>query len=467
MPKNASSPNGATGRPLTPLESAMEILTRHQGTYNILMVSRLRGPLDLDHLQRAIAHLQSSHPHLQACITGEPPKNCRFAYGQAKPIPLRILKSNGFDSNSLNSNSDGDAVELESAITQELTTPMPSDRYLMRCALLSPSDDVHHLLTTLHHGISDGASAVYLHTQILNLYSRALDPAPPWPNPAIAFGSVDDYQPAPPKGLFPPISAFFKLLWQVVLLRYRLLTQAQTYLPPVPPQTPLGQTYYHTQLTLSPSLTEALLRRCRQHQATVHGSLCAAMMVAAQPFTVSTTPEGTSLKIGCASSIDLRRRCDPPMEGKRLGIFASGLSTFHRLPRGLSHDQPEFQTTFWTLAQNVQQQLKAALAVHIPFKILPFFEGVVQQRLANPNDEPLPVQVTNLGRVDIPPQWGDLKFEGLSVMVSVARFQRTVMMSAVTFNGQMTLNFQTASPQFSQERLESLANGVVELLTLE
>ena len=41
------------------------------------------------------------------------------------------------------------------------------------------------------------------------------------------------------------------------------------------------------------------------------------------------------------------------------------------------------------------------------------------------------------------------------------------MMSAVTFNGQMTLNFQTASPQFSQERLESLANGVVELLTLE
>ncbi|MEM1426691.1 MAG: hypothetical protein AAGF75_09085, partial [Cyanobacteria bacterium P01_H01_bin.130] len=178
-------------------------------------------------------------------------------------------------------------------------------------------------------------------------------------------------------------------------------------------------------------------------------------------------PDDKSLKIGCASSVDLRRRCDPPIDNKRLGIFAAGLLTFHRLPRGLSRYQSEFQTTFWALARNVKQQLVTGMAVDLPFKTLPFFGGRVQQKLANPNDEPLPVQVTNMGRVDLPSQWGDLKLEDMSFQVSIAWFQRMALMSAATFNGQLTLNFHTASPQFSQERLESLANEVVELLNLE
>ncbi|MEM9244676.1 MAG: condensation domain-containing protein [Cyanobacteria bacterium P01_F01_bin.153] len=450
----------ANGRPLTSFEATMETLTRHQGNYNVLIASRLRGALDLPQLQQAIAHLQARHPQLQGCIMGNPETECRFMYGQAEAIPSKVIP--------LAASGDRDA-----AITQELTTPFPSDRFLMRCILLSPpkslptSDSTHYLLTTLHHAICDGASAVQLQTELLELCAQSLGQSPQWATPTPPFDSIDDHKPASPKGVLSAIKGFLKLLVQAMFLWYCLEKQTKARLPPVPETSLPGQVYFHTQRVLGPERTQNLVSLCRQNHTTVQGALCAAMMVAVKPWVVSEDSDGKALKMGCASSVDLRRRCDPPIDPKPLGLFISFSLSFHRLSRGLSGDRPTADKTFWRLAREVRTQTSRTLAVQLPFKTLSTFQQSINHNLKHPNDEPMPVQVTNLGRIEVPTTVGKISVEETSFFGSIAAFRRTILISVATFNGHMTINFHTTSPALSQKILDSFANQVIDLLAAE
>ncbi|MBD2388289.1 hypothetical protein [Cylindrospermum sp. FACHB-282] len=95
------------------------------------------------------------------------------------------------------------------------------------------------------------------------------------------------------------------------------------------------------------------------------------------------------------------------------------------------------------------------------FSIVLMFRKICESLLSRPNEAPVTVAVTNIGRIDIPSDYGLFKLEEISFVPAQAAFGGVFSAAVTTFQDTMILNFMFSEPSISKERIEILINNTI------
>jgi Condensation domain len=231
-------------RSLGSLEHLFWLLDQHHFVH-FAVTALISGETSPRDWRRALDRLQKRHPILSVCIDGEPDSAPLFRQAGAAPIPLRILEEEP-------------ELRWEAEVGKELATPFnPSRAPLIRAVLIQGARDAAFMLVA-HHSIADGLSLAYAIRDTFDaLAGRSLPPLPWLPSQDDMMHRSDslmDGQEQDQAGAPMPAA-------------YRPHDNARP--------TVKG-------LRLSPGLTSSVRDRARQEGTTVHGALCAALVLASR-----------------------------------------------------------------------------------------------------------------------------------------------------------------------------------------
>src|SRR5262249_7384759 len=239
-----TEPAQDTIRSLGSLEHLFWLLDQHHFVHFAVtaLISGKTSPRDW---RRALDRLQKRHPILSVCIDGEPDSVPSFRQADITPISLRIVE-------------DEPELRCEAEVGKQLATPFnPTRAPLIRAVLIQGARDTAFMLVA-HHSIADGLSLAYAMRDTLDaLAGRSLPPLPWLPSQDdmmnVSDSLVDGQEQDQAGAAMPAI--------------YRPHDNAHP--------TVKG-------LRLSPGLTSSIRARARQEGSTVHGALCAALVLASR-----------------------------------------------------------------------------------------------------------------------------------------------------------------------------------------
>ncbi|HET6315092.1 MAG TPA: amino acid adenylation domain-containing protein, partial [Chloroflexota bacterium] len=256
--------------PLSYAQQRLWFLDRLEGTsaeYNVPQALRLKGPLDIEALERTINTIVARHESLRTCfaeIDGEPMQVIAPTLRVLVPVDdLRGLSAAA------------QAETLRAALRRDGREPFDLKRGpVLRLRLLKLGEHEHVLLRTMHHIVSDGWSQGIFNREFMLLY--------------------DAYREGRDNPLTPLAVQYADFaLWQRSWLEGEDLARGLAYwtaqlaeiperlaLPTDRPR-PAQQTFEADacQVTLPPAQVEALKRVSREHQATLYMTLLTAFAV--------------------------------------------------------------------------------------------------------------------------------------------------------------------------------------------
>lgn len=145
--------------------------------YNIHEAVRLRGPLQIEALGRALDAIVTRHESLRTTFRRKGDELLLHVAAPA-PLALRVLDMTG-----------ASELDVRRRAEEEARTPFDLQRGpLFRAQLARLGIDDHLLLTTMHHSISDGWSLRAFHAELSELYGALTSGRPPaLPNLPIQF----------------------------------------------------------------------------------------------------------------------------------------------------------------------------------------------------------------------------------------------------------------------------------------
>jgi NRPS condensation-like uncharacterized protein len=422
-------------RQLVPAEQAMEILNRCANSYNVVTISRIKGPFSEEIIRQALDLVQCRHPRLNSRIVGAL-DNLRFETEGTQKIPLRVVNKSHNE-------------QWQEVVLEEMNEKIDSSKVLLRAVLvrIASENSTSYLLTTVHHAITDGLSGIRLHSELLT-YCKTLASGE-------GITQVPSLPALPPvEELLPESIKGFRGIMKSVLFVLRVTLQQLWNRPET-----LGFEKYvpielrscgmvHRQL--DEELTQKLINCCRNEKTTVQGALCAAMLLAAARKI--TALNRTEVRVSCQSFVDLRQRLKPVVSDENVSLLASFLNSYHTL---------RTNTSFWELARDVKQQLEAGLERNDIFIPVLMFRKMIESLLNRPNEVPVTVVLTNVGRVNIPKVYGPFELEEISFVPAQAVFGGIFAAAVATFEEKMLLNFVFSEPSISRDTMESLVDSVM------
>ncbi len=435
-------------RQLVPMEQAMEILNRRAGSYNVVTASRIKGPLREELVRQALDLVQRRHPRLNSRIVGAL-DNLRFETEGTQKIPLRVV-------NKLHND------QWQEVVVEEMNEKIDSSKVLLRAVLvhIESEDSTSYLLTTIHHAITDGLSGIRLHSELLT-YCKSLASGERISQISTlpALPPVEELMPESMKGFRGRLNGIlFLLRLTLKQLWNRPKTLGFEKCVPIELRR-CGM--IHRQL--DEKLTQQLVELCRQEKTTVQGALCAAMLLAAARR-ITAVQKTDVCFLSCESYVDLRRRLKPVVSDQNMGVLASFLTSFHTIrtnATNTAYHTLQTNTSFWELARDVTQQMKVGFERGDIFSTVLMFKKIIESVLAQPNEVPLTVAVTNAGRVNIPKNYGLFQLEEISYYPAQAALGGVFTAAVATFEGKMLLNFIFSEPSISRETMESLVDSVM------
>ncbi len=406
---------------------------------NVLAVAQVKGRLDPARLPAALALLQRRHPLLRVCVKVEDGLPAYF--DSDAPIPITVIDRR-------------DGTHWYEMVTEERNRPFRWEQApLLRLSVLRGESE-SELIFTMHHLISDGASSTYLLRDLLlatsgQATSSVLTPLPERP-------ALEDLMPPSERGLSGlKRSAHFlaSQAWTFFARRPRLLAEQQSV-----PSAQRRSAVSHQQLTKEE--TSALLSACRSHGATLHGALCAALLLAvgAEIRTESPAPEHL---LGCCTPVNLRRVLQPEI-GEDIGLYVGPIVTFHRLTA---------RTELFALATELTNQIHTARSAGVPALAL-----ATQSRLLPARVSPKQaarhlynrlfgtVSVTNMGVLDIPLDYGDLRLTAIHIGGANNPYGSLISIGATTLDGQLFLNVNYNERIVTAERIDRVVSSTMRAL---
>jgi hypothetical protein len=167
--------------------------------------------------------------------------------------------------------------------------------------------------------------------------------------------------------------------------------------------------------------------------------------------------------IGCATSVDLRRRA---------GFSSEAVGTL--LSRVVSSHQVHYDTLFWDLAAEVSQAIRESVASGDVFayarlkdaKAIGVSDAALDRYIAKSECfHRAAAVVNNLGRLSFYERFGDVELERMSFLVSNnAYVGSSLVLSVVTLADKTCLNFTFADPLLSPGRAQQLVDGTLSAL---
>jgi NRPS condensation-like uncharacterized protein len=327
-------------------------------------VAKLQGQFSVDLLSTVLRQVQQHHPLLRVRIATDAIGQPKFVETDAE-IPIRLVAR---------TDDRHWQAELEVEMACSLDWQVAP---LLRVVLLQSGAE-SELMIICHHAIADGLSGVYLMRDILQglgdtIFERS---------ELSAALSLESALP----GIAPSPEAIAK---------------PTDYPPPLsrPPQP-----HIHT-VVLSPKLTQQLIQRSRAEHTTVHGAISAAFLLALTQQDVK-----LSDMMRCSHPVNARSQLSLPMPDA-VGLYVCLRMTTHSL---------EADSAFWDVARSVKsqlsqidtaQQLVEERQLRQPMMAnltdaTAFVEAAQSQYLCQLN-------VTNLGRIDMAQQYGNIRIEAL------------------------------------------------------
>jgi hypothetical protein len=399
-------------RSLGALEHLLWLYDQHRFVH-FAVTALISGETSPRDWRRALDRLQQRHPILSVCIAGEPGSVPSFRQADGTPIPLRIVEAE-----------DRPELYWEAEVGKELATPFnPSQAPLLRAVLIQGTRHAAFMLVA-HHSIADGLSLAYAIRDTLNaLAGRSLQPLARLPSQDdlmnvsdIAGGHEQDQVEA----LTPAV--------------YRRHDNARP--------TAKG-------LRLSPGLTSSVRYRARQEGTTVHGALCAALVLASREVFAA----WREIPLRIWSPINARPLLDA---GESCGLFL-GATTGVFDARAMD---------FWDIARDARMAVATNRTIESIAAQLSAFRQVVGNGAEVATVAEFGAKVfasevllTNLGSLSFNRQFGPVTLEAIFGPAVLAGFEGQQTIGVATVNGALCLLHTSHTP------LEGLLEKTQSVLT--
>jgi NRPS condensation-like uncharacterized protein len=402
-------------------------------------IASIQGVISLDALRSAIDLLQKRHPLLQVHLQ-ESDDGVSFCTEGTLRIPLRVIERQH----------EQQWLEItESELLQKFSGE--SDP-LCRITLLQTFEQSgqNELIVTFHHAIADGISALHFVHELLSYYQQLVEESP--------ISPIDSLP------LLPPLEQLIKkCLSEMNAADFTQATPNQTSPSPtliIEQTAPVVDR--QTRLIphkLNQSLTLQLKSRCRDEQTTVHGALCAAMIMAC----VQQLSPQEPVFVSCSSNVNLRASCFPPVASEQLGCFVSSITTTH-------HAKPD--ANFWELARECRSNIHQLVHHKVPHyqvsnaELLNKYQSSFLAQLAEHNmGRNTTTHVSNLGQWDLKPSYGSIRLESFYFATGLSLVGPCFWLGTTTVNQQLCCTFTYTDPLISTKTAEALANSVINILS--
>lgn len=405
-------------------------------SFNFILSARVRGAIAVQQLTDALAWVQRRHPLLAVRIATEDGQHPRFVSEGVPNIPLRVVKRQG---------DEHWCQEAEA----ELSLPFSwNSGPLLRVVFLQ-SEVVSELIITCHHSMGDGLSVIYLLRDILQEIStpattrEILPELPSWEELILlSQGNISNHN---------------AIATVAPTQQKRSVSDADIVLNRVSDQetNPGNKRSSILHWCLSPEETAILVSRCHEKQFSVQSVICAAFLLSmAQEMN---SPEDAVHK--CVSPCNVRNYVVPAI-GEDFGLYISGLFTSHTL-------KPEI--SFWELAQEVKHQINDLI---VPDKMFEYIRPTKAFLSTQPNPQMVYQQmtqkgdicVTNLGRLNIPQQFGSLYLEAIYGPI-VQSSENIKIVGVATLGGKMFFTFTFSESVLSRSQAERIKAGAMQRIS--
>jgi NRPS condensation-like uncharacterized protein len=390
-------------RPLGTMERCLWLLDQaHPIHFSI--AAEIEGPTTLTSWRSALDAVQRRHPFFSVCIDEDENSNPYFRRVAGTQIPLRVVDNKNAES------------QWEREIENELSIRFdPKQAPLIRVVLLhQPNRSI--LIFTSYHPIGDGISMAFAIRDTLRaLAGEKLEALPPLPSMEDLLGMP---QASPARTVSKTSSSI------------RLEKAAATI------HKDADAVRHVKGLRLSTELTSKLLSRSRQEGTTVHGALCAALVLAGrQVFNALNNP------IRIHSSVDVRR---PLQLGENYMQLAFG---------GIVAVNPDTMPAFWDIARFMKsglapaQSLEAVIAGLGGLNAL-LLQGTDSQAFSQIAKESHAHEatLTNLGNLPFDTSFGDLKLTSMWGPAIDLAAENGHTVGAATANGSLCLLYTSSTP---------------------
>jgi hypothetical protein len=361
------------------------------------LAAQVSGGTTVAAWQRALDAVQDRHRLLRVTISADETGTPYFRELPGCRIPLRVL--DGLRPHS-----------WEREMETELFTPLPLEDALLVRATLIHEAEAATVILTMHHAIGDGLSVALIVRDMLSALSGSELAALPIPP---AQEDLCTHPPASPPA--PPASAP-RPARSAARLRSALRVQS---------------------LRLSADVTDHLRTRCRGEQATVHGALVAAFVLAGR----NRCAAWDDFAVRVVSPVNNRPRLDRG-DACALSILAP-----------ISAYDPGSSVEFWGIARAVRSDLAS---VRTPAGLAASFAAFQQLIASEPGVEGLAqfelqacaseVMVSNLGAWPYATNFGQLRLTSLWGPAVLIGLEGEQMIGVATIDRQLHLLHTSYSP---------------------
>jgi len=425
-------------RKLSPIEYTNFVIDKLV-CLNAVIIARVSGVLTESVLRKALDYVQAKYPPLKWKIKdGEVPE---FVTEGVPKIPLRIIQKRD------------DQQWIEETEKQMYEQcPYFQGPLVRMVQLISPDKNNCDLVMGCSHLTTDGISLVMVIKDLLSTAAKlsqgeAIHPPTPLPEPLPSTELLrKDLEFAP----YPLDEASIKALKSEILEGDRR----------VPAEKRTTRVIHRA---LEEWETQKLVDRCRKENTTVHGVLCAAFLqaVVEQIRVQQKLPQKGPLMISCATSVDIRHHFIKPVE-EDIGYYISF---------AVHYQQIDENAPIWPAAREIKNAILTEIksgkdieAILNVGEVWKKYSDYVEMVRALNNSNP-PVGITNLGRLDIPQQFGDLKLENIHGVGAVSCSLRSgLAIAAATFRSRLNLNFLYAAPYILKQRVDIIIESTMKRL---
>jgi NRPS condensation-like uncharacterized protein len=428
-------------RPLSSIERGIWIVDAITGL-NGCAVTHLEGCLDESVLRTAVDLHQQRQPLLGVHV--ELKDVPWFVSDGTTAIPIRVEPRR-------------DSQHWHEVLHEELNLKFQASAAPLMRVRAIVGDNRTDLILTYHHAICDGRGVLHSVGELLDLIAQVQCKQVPTIVPLSEQHPVDTHLMRmlwTYRGLRAAFMALLRAGWTFFFRRPRKL----------PDDTPAAYEDLRSRTlhrSLTPEHARALASRAKLEDTTMHGALCAALMLSSAAHIRERSTGKGPVTIGSFSPIDLRPLLPgPPIEG--LGVYVNAATvTAQVLP----------DTSFWELARSIQKGLHARRASG---EVCAFsaIQSLAAPRRIDPRLAARGVAhpfwgtgaVTNLGVINLPDRFGDLRVDSIHVAGGNAAYGNFISMAVMTYRGRTMMNMTYTEPLLSPQTASALGDDVMKRL---